>query len=66
MHLLVFSYSIPFFFFQQVGGEYNGRGAKFNGGAYVFEDDFDAWSGVFNERDIAGMPYSTTYGSALW
>jgi hypothetical protein len=49
-----------------VGGEFAGRGAHFSGGAYVFEDDFDTWSGVFNDRDSAAMPYATTYGAALW
>jgi len=47
------------------GREFEGRGAKFTGGAYVFEDDFDSWEGNFNERDPSTFP-QRFYRAALW
>ena len=43
----------------------NVQGAKFPGGAYVFEDDFEHWDGIFNERDASGRP-EAFMRSALW
>ena len=49
-----------------VGGEFNGKGARFTGGAYVFEDDFEFWDGTFNERDALAFPEANGFRSALW
>ena len=34
-----------------VGKEFDGQGAQFTGGVYVFEDDFEAWNGTFDPKD---------------
>eukprot|EP00615_Pteridomonas_danica_P000406 CAMPEP_0114334156 /NCGR_PEP_ID=MMETSP0101-20121206/4191_1 /TAXON_ID=38822 ORGANISM="Pteridomonas danica, Strain PT" /NCGR_SAMPLE_ID=MMETSP0101 /ASSEMBLY_ACC=CAM_ASM_000211 /LENGTH=933 /DNA_ID=CAMNT_0001465329 /DNA_START=255 /DNA_END=3061 /DNA_ORIENTATION=- len=45
-----------------MGHEFDNKGAKFTGGAYVFEDDFEAYTGSFSEVPLPSFPQA----SALW
>lgn len=51
--------------FGNEGKEFKNQGGKFTGGAYVFEDDFDAWEGTFNDRAPLTLP-QTKYRSVFF